>query len=37
MTVELLGDNDNVYMVNESMTVNKINGSVENEWNVNSI
>ena len=36
MTVELLGNND-VYMVNESMTVNKINGSVENDWNVNSI
>ena len=34
--VELLEDNDNVYMVDESMTVNEINGSGEHEWNVNS-
>ena len=34
--VELIEDNDNVYMVDESMTVNEINGSGEHEWNVNS-
>ena len=34
--VELLEDNDNVYMVDESMTVNEINGSGEYEWNINS-
>ena len=34
--VELLEDNENVSMVNESMTANEINGSVEHEWNVNS-
>ena len=36
VTVDLLEDNDNVYMVDESMTVNEINGSGEHEWNVNS-
>ena len=34
--VELLEENDNVYMVDESMTVNEINGSGEHEWIVNS-
>ena len=34
--VELSEDNDNVYMVDESMTVNEINGSGDHEWNVNS-
>ena len=35
MPVELLEDND-VYMVDESMTVNEINGYGEHEWNINS-
>ena len=36
MSVELLEDNENVYMVDKSMIVNEINGSGEHEWNVNS-
>ena len=36
MPVELLEDNNNVYMVYESMTVNEINGTGQHEWNVNS-
>ena len=36
MPVELLEENDNVYMVYESMTFNEINGAGEHEWNVNS-
>ena len=36
MQVELLEENENVYMVDESMTVNEINGSGENKWNINS-
>ena len=33
--VELLEENDNMYKVNETMTVNEINGSGEHDWNVN--
>ena len=36
MPVELLEENENVYMVYESMTFNEINGAGEHEWNVNS-
>ena len=34
--VELLEENDNLYMADESITINEINGSDEHEWNVNS-
>ena len=36
MPVELLEDNENVSMVDESMTANEINRSGEQDWNVNS-
>ena len=36
MPVELLKDNENVSMVDESMTANEINRSGEQDWNVNS-
>ena len=36
MQAGLLEDHDNVYMVNETITVNEINGSGEHEWNINS-
>ena len=35
MQVEILEENDNLYMVDKSMTVNEINGSGEHEWNFN--
>ena len=34
--VELLEENENLYMADESITINEINGSDEHEWNVNS-